>query len=73
MIEKGYMVFRGHGPGVYKTWVECNEEVHRHSGAYFCKHKDMAYAEKVWVNIVPSMALWIHQWKVIFFGGGREV
>lgn len=34
-MEKGYVVFRGHRPGVYKSEVERNAQVHRHNVAYF--------------------------------------
>lgn len=49
-MERAYDVFRGRKVGVYKTWVECNAQVHVHNGVVFCKYADIGDAEKAWAN-----------------------
>ena len=34
-----YAVFRGHIPGLYDTWEECQRQIHRFSNAKFKRHK----------------------------------
>lgn len=46
MTSKGYyVVFSGIQPGIYETWDECQEQVHRYPGAKYRKYTTREEAE----------------------------
>lgn len=46
--KAAYVVFHGHIPGVYDTWEECNEQVHRFPGGRQRGYDSRSLAEDAW-------------------------
>lgn len=45
MAKKVYVVRKGHKPGIYNTWAECQKQTHGYSGAEFKSFKTMDEAK----------------------------
>ncbi|TVY34963.1 ATP-dependent DNA helicase [Lachnellula subtilissima] len=48
--KNGYVVFRGRRPGIYRTWEECNPQVHGFSKAKFLGYETFSEAERDWAE-----------------------
>lgn len=46
MAKKAYAVLKGRSPGIYQTWVECQEQIHGFSGAQYKSFPTLAQAEE---------------------------
>jgi ribonuclease HI len=44
-MVKYYAVRRGRKPGIYMTWEECKEQVHRYQGAIYKSFNNMKDAQ----------------------------
>ncbi|KAJ1422688.1 Ribosomal protein L9/RNase H1, N-terminal [Sesbania bispinosa] len=62
MSRKAYVIFMGRIPGVYESWVECQEQVNGYHGCSYSSFPNREEAERAWLD-------WINR------GGGvaREV
>ena len=47
--EKFYVVFVDRVPGIYRTWEECQMQVHNYSGNSYKSFKNYAEAERAYV------------------------
>lgn len=47
---KFYVVWKGHEPGVYKTWAECQKQISGFSGAMYKSFGSLAAAEKAFMD-----------------------
>ena len=52
-IMRWYVVYKGKVPGVYRTWDECNNEVHGVRGA---KHQSFSSFEQAWEAYISYLA-----------------
>ncbi|TVY36274.1 ATP-dependent DNA helicase [Lachnellula occidentalis] len=48
--KKGYVVYRGRTPGIYRTWEQCNPQVHGFSKAKFQGFESFSEAEAHWAE-----------------------
>ncbi len=44
--KKYYVVWKGHKPGIYKTWSECQEQIKKFKGPQYISFESQAEAEK---------------------------
>jgi ribonuclease HI len=54
--QKFYVVWKGHNPGVYRTWAECQQQIRNFPGALYKAfpneaQAEMAYRGNVWDHI----------------------
>jgi ribonuclease HI len=55
--DRIYAVRRGHKPGIYRTWGECDAQVHGYSGAQFPSFTTLRDAEEYLNKIAASSPL----------------
>jgi ribonuclease HI len=48
MAEKYYVVWKGHKPGVYNTWAECEKQIRQFPGAVYKSFKSRALADRAY-------------------------
>ncbi|KAI8569448.1 hypothetical protein RHMOL_Rhmol02G0280100 [Rhododendron molle] len=49
-----YVVFVGRVPGIYESWIGCNEQVYRFPGATFKKYPSLEEANNAWTAYVET-------------------
>lgn len=48
--KEGFVVFRGRRPGIYRTWEECNQQVHGFSKPKYLECETFSEAEAQWAE-----------------------
>jgi ribonuclease HI len=43
--QKFYVVWKGHSPGIYQTWAECQQQIKNYTGAQYKAFPNLAQAE----------------------------
>lgn len=50
MPSKFYVVWRGHRPGVYSSWDDCQKQIYGFAGAQYKSYKTLAEAKQAYEN-----------------------